>query len=357
MTNIGQNQQKSQGTLAFLRYTPALIFAVIGILSIEIQGISYYSLLITSFGIIPVLEIFLDSDQRNFTPKHASPYTFLLYLILLLHYFILVRYLTTVSTFDLSWTERIGITSVMGILCGVYGINVAHELGHRANKRDQFAAKILLLSSLYLHFFIEHNRGHHKRVATAEDPATARKDESVYVFWIRSVLGSYRSAFNLEKQRLNQLGQSAWSVRNEFLQYQVVQVLVLGLIASLSMVALLHFVAAALIGILLLETINYVEHYGLTRNELHPQIYSRVEHRHSWNSDHILGRYILFELTRHSDHHDSSSRTYPELRSIEKSPELPYGYPMMMLISLAPPLWKTIMNKRVDEVNAPSYSA
>ncbi len=200
-----------------------------------------------------------------------------------------------------------------------------------------------------MHFLPYHNNGHHFQVATPNDPATARKNEPVYLFWLRSQWGSYVQAWQLEKQRLQKQGKPAFLFQNKALTYTVIQVLFVALIYGVygGLVAGL-FVAAAGFGILLLETVNYIEHYGLLRKKNEHGRYERVKHHHSWNSDHPLGRAMLFELSRHSDHHYKASKKYQTLVSEPGNPQMPTGYPGMMLFSLIPPLWFKVMNKKLD---------
>ena len=199
-----------------------------------------------------------------------------------------------------------------------------------------------------MHFFIEHNRGHHKNVSTPEDPSSARKGEMLYAFWFRSVIYSYLSAWKIEQDRLNKKGEPFISYDNEMMRFQVIQLSLLALIWwQFGWLIMLYFVAAATIGFLLLETVNYIEHYGLLR-ELKGDRYERVMPRHSWNSNHVIGRIVLFELSRHSDHHYIASRKYQILRHINESPQMPTGYPGMMLMATFPPLWFYVMNKRVN---------
>jgi alkane 1-monooxygenase len=250
-----------------------------------------------------------------------------------------------------SWWELSGKVLVMGLLCGTFGINVAHELGHRTNRSEQFLAKILLLSSLYMHFFIEHNKGHHKRVSTPEDPASARYGESVYAFYFRSVIFSYLSAWHIANSEMKKKGLPAWHWKNEMLQYQFIQlffVVTIGLVFGWR--ECLLFIGAAFIGVLLLETVNYIEHYGLERRKNENGSYERAMPEHSWNSNHVIGRIVLFELSRHSDHHYIASRKYQVLRHHDDAPQMPTGYPGMMILSLLTPAWYAVMNPRVKKI-------
>lgn len=233
-------------------------------------------------------------------------------------------------------------------MCGVFGINLGHELGHRSNRAEQFLGEILLLTSLENHFLPYHNYCHHKHVATPNDPATARKGESVYAFWVRSHFGSYSLAWQIEWNRLKAKKQNPISFNNRMIGYTLAQISLLTMILYFyGWRVVLAFVLAAAIGILLLETVNYIEHYGLLRAITKSGDFERVQHKHSWNSDHILGRMLLFELSRHSDHHYRSSKKYPTLDSVPESPQMPTGYPGMMVFSMFPPLWFWYMHKKL----------
>ena len=251
------------------------------------------------------------------------------------------------------WTkfELVGKLFAMGICCGVIGINLGHELGHRFTKFERFLAKSLLLTSMYMHFIIEHNRGHHNRVATDEDPATARRGEILYFFWIRSIIFGYISAWKLEMERLKKMEIPFFSLKNEMIQFVLIQGSFAGLIFILfGLKGMIFFLLAALIGGLLLETVNYIEHYGLQRikNKV-TNTYEKVFPTHSWNSNHKIGRIYLFELTRHSDHHYVASRKYQILRHFDESPQMPFGYPSMMVIATIPPLWFFVMHRHIEK--------
>lgn len=266
-------------------------------------------------------------------------------------YFALAVFLYNVSYQPQSWSDIAGKTFVMGLLCGVMGINVGHELGHRSKTFEQFLAKSLLLTSLYMHFFIEHNKGHHGRVATPDDPSSARYGESLYAFFFRSIVFSYLSAWKIAAEDMNKKGYRLFSIRNEMLWFQLVQLLFPVLIFYVfGWPSMLLFIAAAGQGILLLETVNYIEHYGLCRRQTGTGTYERTMPEHSWNSNHVIGRVMLFELSRHSDHHYLASRKYQLLRHYAHSPQMPTGYPGMMLLATLPPAWFYVMNRRIKKV-------
>ncbi len=311
------------------------------------------------FGILPLIEAFLPQSATNFSNTEEASYNkrrffdFLLYLNLPLVYGILLYAAYTVAYRPMPLLEVLGLVLSVGTVLGTNGINVAHELGHRPEQAHQLLSKLLLLPSLYMHFFIEHNKGHHKHVATDADPASSQLGQPVYHFWWHSVSGGWRSAWILEGERLRRAGRAFWSLHNEMLVYQMVQLVwVVLFFLVFDAKTALFAVLAAIVGFLLLETVNYIEHYGLRRQILPSGRFEPVLPVHSWNSDHELGRIFLYELTRHSDHHYKSTRKYQVLRHMDESPQLPMGYPGCMLMSLVPPLWFALMDKRAQQANA-----
>jgi alkane 1-monooxygenase len=240
----------------------------------------------------------------------------------------------------------------MGLCCGVTGINVAHELGHRSKKYEKNMAKSLLMTSLYMHFFIEHNKGHHKNVGTVEDSVTARKNEWLIMFWFRSISGVFRNAWSISnKESLKKYGK-LFSLKNEMIQFTLIQLIwVLTIVLFFGWRVTLYYLLACMVGYLLLETVEYIEHYGLARKKVSEFRYENTQPKHSWNSDHQWGRLLLFELSRHSDHHYKVFKKYQTLDHHDNSPQMPTGYPGMMLLALISPLWFKIMNPRVDQWN------
>ena len=234
-----------------------------------------------------------------------------------------------------------------GIMCGVVGINVAHELGHKTNKKDQFLAKVLLTTTLYTHFFLEHNFGHHKNVGTPEDPSTARRGEWVYTFWLRSIIFSYWSAWRISIKR-----SKGNLLKNEMMHYTLIQLALIAIIfENFGSMGLVGLFGASITGWILLETVQYIEHYGLAREKVSDLRYENVHPVHSWNSNHMWGRAILFELSRHSDHHYLPNKEYPLLDHHDDSPQLPTGYPGMMILSLIPPLYMRIVHPRIPKAS------
>lgn len=250
-------------------------------------------------------------------------------------------------TADLPWYHLIGLALSVGMVNGV-AINTAHELGHKKPKLDRWLARISLAPTFYGHFYVEHNRGHHKNVATPEDPATSRFGESFWAFLPRTVIGSVRSAWHLEAERLKRQGKSAWSWDNENLQSWAMSVVLFAvLLAAFGWAALPFLVIQAIYGFSLLEVVNYLEHYGLLRRKNADGRYERCMPEHSWNSNHLVTNLFLYHLQRHSDHHANPTRKYQALRHFEDSPQLPSGYAGMITVAYFSPLWFAMMNKRV----------
>jgi len=337
-----------------LRYGLSLtgpLLAWVGLLG---HGAWCWVLPLHAFVVIPFWEALIVPDHGNLTPKEEEDalrdplFDRMLYLLVPVQWGTLMLFLWTIPEPSLSAWGTAGRIATMGIMCGVYGINVAHELGHRASRWERDLARALLLTSLYMHFIIEHNRGHHRRVGTPEDPASARYGEAVFLFWPRTIVLSFVSAWRIEVDRLRKEGKAPYGVHNEMIRSLAVQALfLLGIHYVFGAFVLGCFLGAALIGILLLETVNYIEHYGLGRAPNARGGYGRVQHHHSWNSDHAIGRLMLFELPRHSDHHWKASKKYQVLRSVDTGPQLPTGYPGMMLLSLVPPAWFAVMHPRI----------
>ena len=337
-----------------LKFIIPFVFFFGAIRSFNSHGWIIWMPLIAAWVFIPLLELFIKSDPGNMSAageelaKRNKIYDILLYLVAGFQYVTLYLFLNSMKNDTLTWYDIAGRIWVMGLLCGVFGINVGHELGHRVNKFEQTLAKSLLLTSLYMHFFTEHNKGHHKRVATPEDPSSARYGEPVYLFYFRTIIFSYFSAWHIANEEMKKKGRPVFSLYNEMVQFHLIQLAFVAVIFFVfGWLVTLYFLAAALIGIILLETVNYIEHYGLQRKPAGDGKYERAMPEHSWNSDHVIGRLMLFELSRHSDHHYLASRKYQVLRHHDHSPQMPTGYPGMMILSLVPPAWFYVMNKRI----------
>jgi len=245
--------------------------------------------------------------------------------------------------------EFTGLVLSMGIACGGIGITIAHELTHRPSWFERRLADILMIAVGYHHFCIEHVHGHHRRVATPEDPATARFGESVYAFFPRVAVMGFISALALEKARLKRRGQGWFNLRNRVLVGAGATLALYALILAFAgWHAFVFLIGTSLVAVFLLETINYNEHYGLMRRETAPGRYEPAAARHSWDSGARLTNWLLFNLQRHADHHLCAAVAYPGLALREGVPQLPAGYATMFVVAMIPPLWFRLMNPRVE---------
>ena len=227
-------------------------------------------------------------------------------------------------------------------------INLGHEVGHKNTRLERWLAKFILAPTGYGHFTVEHNRGHHRDVATPADPASSRMGESIYRFLMREMPGALVRAWALEKARLRLNNLPIWSLHNEVLQPAVITVLLWGtLIAWLGVHIVPFLLVASFWGNFQLTSANYIEHYGLLRKERSPGKYEPCQPYHSWNSNHIFSNWALFHLQRHSDHHAHPLRRYQSLRHFDSLPRLPSGYFGMFSIAYVPPLWRYVMDERL----------
>ena len=339
-----------------LKYLAALTIPLSAVVSLYFKGAWSYFTPFYAFVLIPVLEILFPEDTHNLNQDEKNSksknwlFDWMLYLNVPVVYSLIAVYLISYTTSDLALYEVIGLMLSLGIVLGANGINVGHELGHRQKSTERFLGKMLLLPSFYMHFYIEHNFGHHMHAATREDPATARLNQSVYSFWFTSVFRQYISAWKIQLNLLKKQGKSFLSFKNDMFWYLFLQATYLLVLFYFFGIQVVPFaIGAGIVGFLLLETVNYIEHYGLLRKKLPSGRYERVREVHSWNSNHIIGRIVLYELTRHSDHHYKSSKKYQLLDCHEESPQMPFGYPTSMVMSFLPPLWFKTMNPRIPE--------
>ena len=337
-----------------LKYLISYSIPLCAVIGLWMQGNWSYLTLVFAFILVPIMELLLPLNTENLTEKQAASknknhfFDLLLYLNIPIVFGVVFWFFAVFSSEILSVSETIGLVLTTGIVVGSSGINVAHELGHRKSQWEKTLGKFLLVPGLYMHFYIEHNFGHHQNAATPEDPVSAKYNQSVYSFWFTSMTRQYVKAWNIQSQLLKRGGHSYFSIYNDMLWYVLIQAVYLGVVLFLFGTATVFIaLAVGLTGAVLLETINYIEHYGLRRNKTASGRYERVTEIHSWNSNHVLGRVMLYELTRHSDHHYKSHKKYQVLEYHNVSPQMPYGYPTSMVIALVPPLWFSIMNKRI----------
>ncbi|MEI2814986.1 MAG: alkane 1-monooxygenase [Microthrixaceae bacterium] len=303
--------------------------------------------------IIPLLDAAIGQDRSN-PPEWAVDqlqddryYRWCTYLFLPLQYLGLFYACHVITTRHLSTVAELGYALTVGTVAGV-AINTAHELGHKSPKVERRLAKVALAQSGYGHFSVEHNRGHHNRVATPEDPASSRLGESFWTFLPRTVFGSARSGWRLEATRLRAQGKPVWSRHNDVLTaWALTPALFAGLTVAFGWKVLPFLVVQAVFGFSLLEVVNYLEHYGLLRQQDASGRYERCQPSHSWNSNHVASNVLLYQLERHSDHHAHPTRRYQALRHFDESPQLPSGYGLMLGLACIPPLWRKVMDPRV----------
>ncbi|MBD3195633.1 MAG: alkane 1-monooxygenase [Candidatus Lokiarchaeota archaeon] len=310
------------------------------------------------FVAVPLLDTVLGynydnpkDENEDYLEKKKS-FRILTWLAMPVSLFLVIWGSYIISIGNVSILEFFGLTISVGINSGVLGINSAHEMQHRVNKKlEPVLARLTLLPSLYIHWGLEHVVWHHRWVATSKDPATAKLNQSFYSFWLQTVFGSFKSAWNFEKNKLIRKGYKSTLVRNRIFHYIIYEILFSSFILlAFGFFSLLFFVFQSIISLSLLEIINYIEHYGLLREKDSDGNYKSVKPYHSWNSSKRLTNWFLFNLQRHSDHHYKPGRRYQILRHFDEAPQLPTGYAGMILIALIPPLFKKIINPRITEL-------
>jgi alkane 1-monooxygenase len=319
-------------------------------------GIFWWAGPILMFTIIPVLDYVVGSDAEN-PPDSALAwlendpfYRWATYLYLPSQY-LSVAFAAWLWTdnggLKMDYVDKFGLMVTVGGIGGI-AINTAHEWGHKRARAERWLSKVALAQTCYGHFFVEHNRGHHVRVATADDPASSRMGESLYFFLPRSVMGSLRSAWNIESRRFASKGKSRWTFKNDVLNAWLMSVaLFTSLVLWFGVAVLPWLIGQAIIGFCLLETVNYLEHYGLRRQRRPDGRYESVRPSHAWNGNTVIANILLFHLQRHSDHHANPLRRYQALCHADEAPQLPAGYATMVLLALFPPLWRRVMDRRV----------
>lgn len=246
------------------------------------------------------------------------------------------------------WATAAGLAFAVGFVTGAQGITYAHELGHSHHRADRALAWVLMASVNYPQFMVEHYRGHHVRAATWEDPASARPGESLWRFLPRTLAGNFTNAWRLEARRLARRGAGwlgsplAWCTALDL-------GLILAIAWTLGAKALVFWLAQAAFAVWLLETVNYVEHYGLQRTVSPEGRLEPFSVAHAWNADHLLSNSLLANLQRHSDHHMRAGKPYPELLALP-GPQLPTGYAGCILLAAIPPVWFALMEPRLGEL-------
>src|SRR5579875_1936625 len=333
---------------------PVFFFAGWGLVNLTGSAVFWWIGPMVIYVMIPLLDVVIGDDPSN-APEDVVAwleqdryYRWVTYLFLPLQFATLFAAFWVMTRHGgLPVADRVGVAVTVGMLNGV-AINTAHELGHKKEHLERWFARIALAPCGYGHFFIEHNRGHHVRVATPDDPASSRLGESFWRFWPRTVAGSVANGWRLERTRLRRTGRRTWSPRNDVLNaWAMTAALWAVLVALFGPGILPYLLLQAVLAFSLLEAVNYLEHYGLRRATLPNGRFERVTPRHSWNNNHLTTNLFLFHLQRHSDHHANPTRRYQALRHFGESPQLPAGYAAMILLAYFPPLWRRVMDPRV----------
>lgn len=305
------------------------------------------------FGIFPFVDTIAGLDGSNPPDSLLEALEEDRYYRRIIYAFLPIQYASWIwacfmwASDELSVTDKVGLSITVAMVSGI-AIAVAHELGHKKPKLERWLAKVALAQTFYGHFFIEHNRGHHVRVSTPEDPASARMGESFYRFLPRTVIGSLRSAWGLEAARFERLGTSKWSLKNDLLNAWLMSVVLYAVLTVAFGVAILpYLLLQGVFGFCMLEVVNYLEHYGLLRQKKEDGRYERCLPEHSWNSNNQWSNVFLYHLQRHSDHHANPTRRYQALLHVDEAPQLISGYATMMALATVPPVWNRVMDKRL----------
>lgn len=335
-----------------LPFTISLSFLPFAILGVTYGGWWTVAGIVYAFAILPIVDHLTGITKDGIDPKteesalifhRAITWGWVPIQIVLL--FSIIAFAGVGSHLQ-AW-EIFAMSVALGIVTGGIGITYAHELMHQTNRFERALSEILMTSTLYGHFCIEHVHGHHIHVGTPKDPVSAREGQSFYAFFPRAVFGSLISAWQIQRARMIRRNKSVWHISNPFWRYGLATIVYLAVAYGLAgWLGIGMFVVQAVVGFTLLEVINYVEHYGLRRRLLENGRYERVQPHHSWNASHRITNYFLINLQRHSDHHKNPQRRYPVLQHYDETeaPQLPFGYPTMLTLALVPPLWFRIMN-------------
>jgi alkane 1-monooxygenase len=309
------------------------------------------------FGAIPFLDLFFNQDSQNPTKeeiklmKNQFRYKIPLIIAIFFEWVVFIYSIYHIVYSEKGKFYKTGLV-ILNSLLQASSINNSHELNHKLAKWERFLGTFNLSKNLYMHFLIEHNEGHHKNVCTPEDPASSRLNESLYHFIPRSIIGGFLSAWKIETRKCKEKFGTSLTGKNKMIYFTIsILLLPTTIFYFFGMeVMLVHFIIAFL-SVCYLETINYIEHYGLFRKKLEGGEYEPVDIQHSWNAPQRISNYLLFKLQRHSDHHANSLKPYQTLCSYRESPTLPTGYPGCLLLAFFPRLWFSVMNPLVESYN------
>lgn len=303
-----------------------------------------------SLVLLAIVEHFFSEDRDNSYEESSFIPNFVLVAHVVVQSVAIASLVYGISSGAVTGGFIIGAALSTGVHSGTSAIVVSHELIHRKSPVWQFLGKYLLFTAGNCYFFVEHLRVHHKWVATSHDPATARRGESLYLFFVRSFAGQFAGAWRLEKERLKKEGSGVFHFSNYVLINLLMQFVFLSVCFLLGGIPLVVAVLLQyLLANFLLEYTNYIEHYGLTRADN-----ERATEIHSWQTDKVISRFILIDLSRHADHHYYAAKPYHTLKSYPNSPILPFGYATAIYFALLPPLWFTVMNRQIDRFQGQS---
>ena len=302
-------------------------------------------------GLDAVLGLNTENADPNIGEEHLAAYSLITKIWIPIQFITLFGLLYYVPRAEhLEALETVVLFFGVGVITGTVGINYSHELMHQKNKFERWLGDILLSMVLYSHFRTEHLLVHHRYVGTPRDAVTARYNEGFYRYFPRVLREGLSSAFKAEKEMLARKDLPWSDTSNPFFRYWALQaaMLVLALIVG-GWMGLALFLWQAFSAVWQLELVNYIEHYGLTRKHLGDGKYEHVMPHHSWNAAHKASNWLLINLQRHSDHHYKPDRRFPLLQNYDaaQAPQLPYGYPLMTMAAMVPPLWRKKMNPRV----------
>ncbi len=301
--------------------------------------------------IVPIIDLILPKlDNKDENLNDTKLHNLALIVILPGIIFLIVFGLINLSNSSMSHYSAAAIGAAVGMSGGSIGITTAHELIHRSNKYMRGVGVMLLVLCLYGHFRIEHIYGHHKNVATKEDPASARKGENFYFYFVRCVVMSLVSSWKIEKNLLNKKNINAFSLKNRIINYFVLELLLVAvsyLVAGLN--GVIFILVHSFVSVLLLELVDYIQHYGLQRKKINEK-YERYNELHAWNSRHPSANWSTFNLGLHSEHHQTASKHYPLFSQNKQQMEMPVNFPMMLVMALLPLVWFKVMDSKLVEL-------
>lgn len=346
------------GTMGPLSAIAALYFAVL-----LAETWAYWFYPIAVYGLIPVLDKWVGVDLSNRTADQekllncSTLYALGLYSYLPVLLSLIAYGAWIIATQDVSLLAALGIASTVGMSTGVGFIN-SHELVHRRTSMDKWLAKIVQAPTLYGHHFsVYHTKFHHRHVATPDDPTSARFGESYWRYLPRAVVGGVRAAWKVEtEQYRSKRGLIGNLAKNECVHAWGLSVAFVAVFCFVfGWIVIPYLIYQAVYAILLLEGVNYMQHYGLLRKQENGR-YEKCGPQHSWDSNHLIVSLYIYQLQRHADHHANPGRRYPVLRYHKETPQLPASYVTMVFLALIPPLWFRVMNPRVLQLSGHDMS-